>query len=164
VRKERSDELKGRVDGISSLRGDISVRNMAAAGIDTNSNDVNTFSPLRRSYATLLDIPLMPRSVIDEISVLSFATVDGVQRSVHPTRTEVHLSSSGATVLTFFTQEAGVTIRITETDAYFRTVESNVATSFGASSVKNVRIIIPEASGEKVGKNRSCSKLEESLI
>ena len=38
VCEERSDELKGRVDGISSLRGDTYVRSVAAAGFDTNSN------------------------------------------------------------------------------------------------------------------------------
>lgn len=44
VCEEQSDELKGRVDDISSLRGDISVRNIAAAGFDTISNVATTSS------------------------------------------------------------------------------------------------------------------------
>ena len=44
VHGEQRHELKGRVDGVSSLRGDTSVRNVAAAGFDTISNVVNTSS------------------------------------------------------------------------------------------------------------------------
>ena len=44
MREERSDELKGRIDGVSSLRGDTFVRDVAAAGFDTNSNVINTTS------------------------------------------------------------------------------------------------------------------------
>ena len=44
VREEQSDELKGRVGGVSSLRGDTSVGDVAAAGFDTISNVVNISS------------------------------------------------------------------------------------------------------------------------
>ena len=48
MREEQSDELKGRIGGVSSLRDDTSVRDVAAAGFDTISNVVNTSSLVTR--------------------------------------------------------------------------------------------------------------------
>ena len=44
VCEERSDELRERVYGVSSLCADTSVRNVVAAGFDTITNAINTSS------------------------------------------------------------------------------------------------------------------------